>query len=681
MPSPRAPALLFGSAILLSAFLLFEVEPLIAKLILPWFGGSAAVWTACLLFFQLTLLAGYAYAHWLDRRRAVTQRILHLALLALSLLWLPILPSPRWNLNELDNPLWRILGLLTATVGLPWLLLSATGPLLQSWYSRSNRSALPYRYFAISNAGSMIGLLSYPIFIEPYLTSRQQAWTWSIAYCAFAIMCAAVAWCTRRAEPQAAPLAIPQFSECLLWVALAACPSALLLAVTSHLTENIAAIPFLWVLPLSLYLLSFILCFDSDRWYRRWLFTPLAAISLPVTAWLIFGAERISDIRLLDLKSMIALLSAATFVLFVVCHGELARRRPAPAHLTVFYLMIAAGGALGGLFIGLAAPYCFNALYDLPIILSLIGFLFLYLIWIARGSSDSGLIWFTLAAGFIFGFAGIFARETWKSFAYARLLVRNFYGSLVVYDNEMPRALGPVRVLRNGMIDHGEQFLWPQNRRYPTTYYAHDSGVGRALTVLMKQGPIHAGVIGLGAGTLAAYGRPADRYDFYEINPNVAKIATSEFTFLRDCPAAHRIVPGDARLSLQRESPQHFDLLVLDAFSADSIPVHLLTREAFALYWRHLKPDGALAVHVSNKYLSLAPVVALAAAERRKQAMLLSYGGNETNEESSSDWALVTSRPGFFELPVISPLARQIEPVAGLRTWTDQYSSLYRILR
>jgi hypothetical protein len=662
-------AVFLGSAILLSAFLLFEVEPLIAKFILPWFGGSAAVWTACLLFFQLTLFAGYAYAHWLNRRRAATQRIIHVTLLAISLLWLPILPSSTWKSNEQSNPLWHILALLAATVGLPWFLLASTSPLLQSWYSRSRSSAMPYRYFAISNAGSMLGLLTYPVLVEPYLTSPQQAWTWSIAYCVFAVVCAAIAFRAHGPQREPAQIATPQFSEWLLWLALAACPAALLLAVTSHLTENIAAIPFLWVLPLSLYLLSFILCFESGRWYRRWLFAPLAAISLPLMTRLISGDEQISAI---------ALLSAATFVLFMVCHGELARRRPTPAYLTSYYLMIAAGGALGGLFIGLAAPYLFNALYDLPIVLSLAACLFLYLLWIERAAK---VTLFTLVAGVTFGFIGILARETWNSFAYSRLLVRNFYGSLVVYDDEMPRAMGPVRVLRNGMIDHGEQFLWPKNQRYPTTYYARNSGIGRALTALMDRGPIHAGVIGLGTGTLAAYARPIDRYSFYELNPNVVKIATTQFTFLKDCLAPHVVIPGDARLSLEREPPQHFDILILDAFSGDSIPVHLLTREAFELYWRHLKPDGVLAVHVSNKYLSLGPVIALAALECRKQAMLLSYDGDETNEESSSLWVLMTSRRGFFDLPSIAAAATLIDPLPGLRPWTDDYSNLYRILR
>ncbi len=666
----------------------------------------------------------------------------------------------------MEDPLLRILGLLAATVGLPMLLLSSTSPLLQSWYSRAKGGATPYRFFAMSNAGSMAGLLAYPVLFEPYFTGRQQAWIWSISYVAFAAACAALAWHTRGAPVASlirgtSEIAAPTVSERLLWAGLAACPSALLLAFTSHITGNIAAIPFLWVLPLGLYLLSFILCFDSDRWYRRWLFAPLAAVALPVSAWLISGSERISDLRLLNLRSVIALLCAAMFALFMVCHGELARRRPAPAHVTSFYLMVATGGAAGGVFISVVAPGCFNALYDLPIVLSLTAFLFVYLLYIARpkglpsqprrgapgesrgktipaghrplvftlagltvvyiaarliagtlggtpllnapydatvlllltgslaayllwrsrGSPEASLVLLTAAAGLAVGFAGILARETWHSFGYARLLTRNFYGSLVVYDDEMPRPMGPVRVLRNGAIDHGEQFLWPRNQSYATTYYGRNSGVGRALDTLMAQGPVNAGVVGLGAGTLAVYARPGDRYYLYEINPNVVKVANSQFTFLRDCQAPHEIIPGDARLSLEREPSRHFDLLVLDAFSGDSIPVHLLTREAFRLYWRHLKRDGVLAVHVSNKYLSLAPVVALAAIENRRQAMMLSYAGNDLTEESSSDWVLVTSRPGFFGRPDIVPVAKPIAAIPGLRAWTDGYSNLYRILR
>ena len=380
------PTFFFAATILLSAFLLFQVQPLIAKLILPWFGGSAAVWTSCMLFFQMALLGGYTYAHWLSGQTGRSWTIIHLGLLAVSLLCLPILPSAWWKPQGAEDPLLRILGLLAATVGLPYFLLSSTSPLLQSWYSRSNGGAMPYRLFALSNVGSMAGLLTYPVLVEPYLTNRAQAWMWSTSYAVFAIICGTVAFRARGDQTQSAERRVaaagptPPLKEKLLWMGLAACPSALLLAVTNHVTQNVAPIPFLWVLPLSLYLLSFILCFDSDRWYRRLLFAGLAALALPALAFAIFNGEKFST-----LKTEIAFFSAAIFVLFMVCHGELARRRPAPAYLTAFYLMVSLGGAIGGLLIGFAAPYLFHAVYDLQVILTLISLLFLYLLWTARG--------------------------------------------------------------------------------------------------------------------------------------------------------------------------------------------------------------------------------------------------------------------------------------------------------
>jgi SAM-dependent methyltransferase len=752
-PAPRVPSLLFAATILLSAFLLFQVQPLIAKLILPWFGGSAAVWTSCMLFFQVALLGGYAYAHWLTEQPGRRQTAIHMGLLAVSLLSLPILPSSWWKPTGPEDPLLRILGLLTFTVGLPYFLLSSTSPLLQSWYSRANGGAMPYRFFALSNAGSMAGLLAYPVLVEPYLTSGRQAWMWSTAYIVFAMVCAAVAFRSRLAHEHRATVINdaappPNVSERLLWMSLAACASGLLLAVTNHLTQNVAAIPFLWVLPLSLYLLSFILCFDSDRWYKRWLFTRLGAVSLPAIAYAISEESSISDLRL-----AVVFFSVTLFVLFMVCHGELARRRPSPAYLTSFYLMVSVGGALGGLLIGFAAPYFFNALYDLPVVVSLTGFLLLYLmwrerkktvdsarfldapydrpvvlalagllvayaawrlaagrffgaqaflsaphdpvvllsstallaiylLWRTRGSLDDSLVVFAIAAGLAFGIAGFLARDTWKSIGHSRVLARNFYGALVVYDQQTDGNMGPARVLRHGTIDHGEQFLWPQNQRFPTTYYARKSGIGLTLQTLQMQGPISVGVIGLGAGTLAAYARPIDHYRFYDINPLVLRIATTQFTFLRDCMAPHDVVLGDARLSLERESPQRFDVLAVDAFSGDAIPVHLLTREAYRLYWRHLKPDGVLAVHVSNRYLTLGPVVALAAAEMSKHSKMVSFEASDRDEteETDSDWVLVTSRPGFFDQPELK-VAHRIDPIAGLRMWTDDYSNLYRILR
>jgi SAM-dependent methyltransferase len=747
--SPRVPKLLFGAAILLSAFLLFQVQPLIARLILPWFGGSAAVWTSCMLFFQVALLGGYAYAHWVSRQPGARQTFFHIGLLALSFLSLPISPSAWWKPHGAEDPLLRILGLLAATVGLPYFLLSSTSPLLQSWYSRSNGGAMPYRFFALSNVGSMLGLLTYPILVEPYLTNRQQVWMWSISYAVFVLTCATIAWRSRHARAELAAMEsdtpAPLWSDRLIWMGLAACASALLLSVTNHLTQNVAAIPFLWVLPLSLYLLSFILCFDSDRWYRRWIFTRLAAVALPSMAYAISSESDISDLRL-----AIVVFSLLLFVLFMVCHGELARRRPDPAHLTSFYLMVAVGGAVGGLLIGFIAPYLFNALYDLPVVVSLTSFLLVYLLWRGRptrtvsssfldapydkpviatltfvlvgyilwrslaasmggakflgapydswvllgiagvltlyvlwrgrGSMDDGLIMCAIAAGLAVGITGFLARDTWYSISDSRVLARNFYGALKVYDSESDGTMGTVRTLRHGTIDHGEEFLAPQYERFATTYYARNSGVGLAIQSLQLLGPMNVGVIGLGAGTLTTYGRPIDHYTIYDINPLVVRIAQTQFRFLRDCMAKHEIVLGDARLSLESEPSKQFDVLAVDAFSGDAIPVHLLTRESFALYWRHLKPDGILAVHVSNKYLALGPVVALAAAEDGKQAMMFSNPADDNTEVAASDWVLVSSRPGFFDRKEIKAVEQKIQPIPGLRTWTDNYSNLYKIL-
>lgn len=767
---PRVPALLFAATILLSAFLLFQVQPLIAKLILPWFGGSAAVWTSCMLFFQMALLAGYAYAHWINQQSSSRQTFIHVALLAVSFLSLPILPSELFKPAGGADPLLRILGLLAATVGLPYFLLSSTSPLLQSWYSRSNGGAMPYRFFALSNLGSMLGLLTYPVLVEPYLTNRQQAWMWSGTYIAFTLVCATVALRSRVTgeagassdeKSAAVPVAAPTAADRLIWMGLAAAASALLLAVTNHLTQNVAAIPFLWVLPLSLYLLSFILCFDSDRWYRRWIFTRLGAIALPTMAYAISGEGNISDLKL-----AVSFFSGALFIMFMVCHGELSVRRPAPRYLTSFYLMVSIGGAIGGLLIGFVAPYVFNALYDLPVVLSLTGFLFVYLLWRdrspgiaadpvpgatppqflneqldkivvgclsallilyvavrlatskfslgpellhttflsapydtpallgiagalalyvmwrSRDSIENGFVMFALAAGLVVGMAGFLARDTYNGVADSRVLVRNFYGALRVYDSTPEEStMGPIRTLKHGTIDHGDQFLWPQNERFATTYYAEASGIGIAIQTLQPNGPMNVGMIGLGSGTITTYARPIDHYFIYDINSAVVRIAQTQFRYLRNCMAPYKILLGDARLTLEAEPSRQFDVLAVDAFSGDAIPVHLLTREAYKLYWRHLKPDGVLAVHVSNRYLGLAPVVALAAAEDGKQAMNVSLTGNDDLEIASSDWVLVTSRPGFFDQPNVKKAVEKIAPVPGLRMWTDDYSNLYKILR
>lgn len=707
-----------------------------------------------MLFFQLALLGGYAYAHWLNGQTPKRQTLVHVALMAISFAALPILPSPWWKPQGADDPLLRILGLLAATVGLPYFLLSSTSPLLQTWYSRSNGGAMPYRFFALSNAGSMLGLLTYPVLVEPYLTNQQQAWMWSGSYAAFVVVCSIVAWRSRSFEAESVDetsstvTPAPPLADRFIWMGLAACASALLLSITNHLTQNVAAVPFLWVLPLSLYLLSFILCFDSDRWYNRWLFARLAAVALPSIAYAISSQSSISDLKL-----ALPYFCIAMFILFMVFHGELARRRPAPGYVTSFYLMVSVGGAVGGLLIGFAAPYFLNALYDLQIVVCLSAFLLSYLLWLGRerrrdqtpstpfldASFDKAVIGILTAAMVLYivwrflqgraggerflnapndtrvllgfaaalvlyvlwrgrdavnetaamlaiavtlsvGMAGYLARDTYNGVRGSLVLVRNFYGALNVYDEDSTGTMGPVRVLKHGTIDHGEEFRWPQNSRFATTYYSAGSGVGRALRTLQIQGPLSVGVVGLGAGTLASYARPVDSYTIFDINPAVITIANRDFRFLRQTMAPKKIVLGDARLSLEHDPNLKFDLLAVDAFSGDAIPVHLLTREAFALYWRHLRPDGVLAVHVSNRFLDLGPVVALAAGETGRTARMFSNDEDSDTEIAAADWVLITTRPGFFDQEDTST-GTTIKPIPGLRPWTDDYSNLYKILR
>lgn len=672
--------LLFGLTIFASACLLFLVQPLASKLILPWFGGSAAVWITCLLFFQAGLLLGYLYAHALvSRLRPKHQALLHAAFLLASLAALPILPNPMWLPYPGEDPTWRVLGVLATSVGVPYLLLSSTSPLLQSWYSTLNQSAIPYRYFALSNAGSLLALLSYPILFEPHLTSHRQAWIWSMAFAAFAALTigAAIAVSRRAVHTPARSFepSRPQPAELILWLLLPTCASALLLAVTNLLTQNIAPMPLLWVVPLSTYLLTFVLCFESSRWYRRAVFLPLLFPALGCLAAAIGSLTN----RAIVLE--VPLFTAALFVCCMACHGELARLKPPPGQLTTFYLCLAAGGTLGGLFVALLAPHVFRAMYELPIALVSCPLILLAVLWRERHSwskPDFGFsLWLAAAASAIV-LAGYAARETWFQERFATLLARNFYGALRV--EQLEDNHHKIRELTHGTITHGLQFLSPALRHVPTTYYAWSSGVGLAWQVLAVSGPLRMGVVGLGAGTLAAYGRAGDTLRFYDINPLVVDIARKQFTYLADCPSHLDLVLGDARLSMTREPNQQFDLLVIDAFSGDAIPVHLLTLEAFHIYWRHLKPDGVLAVHVSNHYLNLAPVVKLAALATHKEAWQIDNYDDDEQETYRSTYVLVSNRRGFFENPLFADQLTAIDVPRALRTWTDDYSNLWQIL-
>ena len=674
----------FALTIFLSAFLLFQIQPMSGKVILPWFGGSAAVWNTCLMFFQMALLGGYLYAHCVVRfLRPRVQAAVHILLLGASLLFLRVIPPAAWKPSGAsEHPSFGILFLLCGTVGLPYFLLSTTTPLLQAWYRRTNAAGLPYRLFALSNLGSFLALLSYPVLVEPALSLGGQATMWQCAYAAFAVLCVFTAIRAANAKSAEETVSLggdagqsPSAGVIALWVSLAACPSVLLLAVTTHLTQNVAPIPLLWVLPLGIYLLSFILCFESDRFYRRGLFVALLGPVLSEMARAIYA-----NTTTFPLKTAILVFSGGLFVCCMVCHGELARLKPHPRHLTLFYLMISSGGALGGLFVALAAPNLFSTYLELPIGIVFCAALVSVSMW--RDPVPTlrrlGRLWqAVIPFAVVLALAGYLVNRETIDRAQYRLSMRNFYGTLRVQDN-FTDTDAPVRALINGKIIHGKQILDARRRDTPTTYYGLTSGVGLAIKAAQKSGPVRIGVIGLGAGVLASYCRPDDVFRVYEINPLIRRVAGSLFTFVRDCAADKAVLMGDARLTLERQAGQNFDVLAVDAFSGDSIPVHLLTREAMALYFRHLKPGGILAVHVSNRFLDLQPVVAAGAALLGKRALTIQDQGDEEDYLSATTWVLVSQGSPVFDQ--LRAKGYKTQARAGFRPWTDDYSNLFQII-
>ena len=686
-------SLVYGTTIFLAAFLLFQVQPVIAKMILPWFGGSSAVWNTCMVFFQSVLLFGYVYAHWLHRRLVGgRQAAAHIGILVVSLAALPIIPNAIWKSAAAGNPSLRILALLTVTVGLPYFLLASTSPLLQAWYARTHQTRIPYRLFALSNLASMLALITYPVMVEPKLAARTQAMVWSAAYAVFVALCAVTAWLvSKRAPVSKAPLSEapqadstrseppPTTATRLLWVAFAACASILLLAVTTFLTQDVAAIPFLWILPLSVYLLTFILCFDSPRIYQRKIFLPLAAGALAFMAWRLWPDRQ----RILLLPQMIAF-AASLFVCCMVCHGEIVRLRPHPKHLTSFYVRVSLGGALGGLFVGLVAPNLFNAYYEFPIGLAFFAGLAAVSLWKLSEAAPRAWMWAGRSALLLVigGYLAVLVVTVRQTVIPYRVVARNFYGQLRVRDISMNKS-DPFasRNLIHGVINHGMQILQGEYRRQPVSYFCPQSGIGRAMNALAGK-PRRIGILGLGCGTLAAYGKMGDVIRIYEINPLVLRIAQTEFSYLRDTPAAVEVAMGDGRLVLEAEPSQQFDILVMDAFSGDSVPVHLITREAFAGYFRHLTPGGMVAVNISNAYLNLEPVMAQAAAAFGKTALVYDYDPDPDDPVCfGCSWALILDPAALDAHPGLRQYARVLSPDPKFRTWTDDYSNLFGILR
>lgn len=702
----------YAFTIFWSAFLLFLVQPILGKQLLPRFGGTPAVWTTCLLFFQTLLLAGYVYAHGLNAwLRPRAQAIVHCALLAGSLWVLPIAIDPTYRVKLKGSPTWQILAMLTLTVGAPYLLLSATGPLLQAWFAKTHARA-PYRLYALSNVGSLLALLSYPFVVEPKLNLGAQTWNWTLGYGLFFIVCAmcAVQLYLRGESATTAPAdesvhpagaaANITLGTKFFWLALSTTASAMLMATTNQICQEVAVAPFLWILPLVLYLLSFIICFDRPHWYsRRFFLGMLVAFSSQAVLILYLKSDA-------PIVAQLVVYSTTLFACAMVCHGELVQSRPPASHLTMYYLLIAAGGAIGGLFVAIMAPLVFSGYWEYH--LTLWGSWVLALVALARDPESMfrrrEMWWFWLAALLaltVLSFALVKQVRDYRHSAIAT--TRDFYGTLLVSD-EMFSGAEPMRGLVNGATTHGEQFLSPQKKRLPISYYDVNSGVGYAILrhPLRTAEPtadgappasMKIGVIGLGVGTIAAYGRPQDEIRFYEINPEVERLSNEYFTYRSASPAKVEVEIGDARLVLEQElestGPRLFDLLVLDAFNSDAVPMHLLTRECNEIYWKHLKPDGILAVHISNRNLDLAPVVHALAQHAGKQAIFLASDGDDHRGNNSGArqafWMLVTSNQDFlYDSEVrrrIRYKGKELTDADPSLLWTDDYGSLWQVIR
>lgn len=752
----------FALAIFLSAFLLFQVQLLLGKGILPLFGGAPAVWTACVLVFQLLFLAGYGYSHglatWLPIRKQV---IVHGALLAISALLIAVLAHIRsapigsganWQPAPGDDPIWAITKFLIDAIGLPFFLLSATSPLMQHWFAQAGLTRLPYRLYALSNAGSLLGLLSYPSLVEPHVGLAAQRWAWAAGYGLFLVCyCFSARSIARSAGPatwkaESVPDLHPRkkfvrWPLRLVWMGLAACASVLLLATTNLICQDIAVSPFLWVLQLSLYLLSFIVCFESDRWYRREFFYPALAVTVALVV--IVSLPNATS----SFMAQLAAYSAVLFTGCMVCHGEAARTRPHSESLTAFYLSIALGGALGGIGVSLLAPRIFPNYWEYPLgVLGCIAVLLAVSVherssWWYKGRASLAILTLAgaillapavlspvwgeaarlprsislYAAAFLIGAAvlryvkerqapqtgpsPILVRNASRivlALLTAGLLIpqkaalyhviassRNFYGVLSVVSVEQENYLA----LQYGSTIHGFQYRDAARALLATGYYGPASGANIVIRNWPRH-PLRVGLVGMGVGTLAALAQPGDVFRVYEINPDVYKLSRGQqpvFTYLRDSRGRIEVVLGDARLSLQREADrgdfQKFDILVLDAFSSDAIPMHLLTREAFQVYTRHLRgPASVIAVHISNQTLDLRPVLAGIGRDFALHSVRV-YPLISKGPFSQSDWILLsrdlTSLSGDEMVRRSEPFPAETRPIS----WTDDYCDLLRVMR
>ncbi len=694
---------LFAVSIFLSAFLLFQLQPMIGKFILPWFGGTPAVWSTVMLFFQVLLTAGYAYAYWLiERVKTQRQFVVHVSLISfaflilitLSMVWeSPVTPDSSWKPASASSPVFDIFKLLAVSVGLPYFILAANGPLMQAWFSRMFPDRAYARLYALSNLGSLMGLLMYPILIEPSMSLRWQGWTWALGFLFFGLTAIWVASRSGRATERAQAAvgaelgrARPPLALKLLWIALSGTASLFLLSVTNQITQEVAVIPFLWVLPLALYLLSFILTFSGESGYPRKPVIVLFLLSAGLTLFVMLNATSL-PIYWQVLAYCLLLFSAC-----MICHGELYLLRP-PAHsLTTFYLMVSIGGAFGGVFVSLLAPVIFNGYWEFFVGLATT---IAILLTVLRSSPEGDhtetqvqnsrarfiLTTFCLVTLMLAGISRFFSGALYAE--------RNFYGVIRVNERLPEGSMQKAYIMSHGITVHGLQFIEPELHSLPTTYYVPESGAGLAILNHPKYGQaMRVGLLGLGVGTLVAYAQPGDEYRLYEINPAVTDLAEGKggyFSFLRESQANITTVLGDARISLERElsesNSQNFDVLVLDTFSSDSIPVHLVTKEAFALYLAHLAPDGVIAAHITNLHLDLQPVFWQLAQHYGLSMERINYEGDPMGG-FASHWILMARDPALLEQPAMQARAMDLHNYStSLKLWTDDYSNLFQILK
>ncbi len=698
----------FAVAIFTSAFLVFQVQPVIARFILPWYGGTPGVWTTSMLFFQIGLLVGYLYAHVLTRRlRLHHQAIVHGGLLILSLAMLPITPElPEFSQNMPQTL--EILSILAVSVGAPFILLSASAPLLQHWFANVHPSRSPFRLYALSNVGSLLALLSYPFLVEPALTLSTQTLSWSSIYLVFL---GVTIWCampllsrtlpysptcsagatTTHAGNFSRPTTVqkPGWFDLFSWMLPAACGSVILLALTNKMCLDVAVIPFLWVVPLSVYLITFVICFERDAWYQRKIWLPFLAISVGFLVYLLnqdyIGTE-------LSLVYQIMIYCAALFGCCMVCHGEMVRRRPAVDDLTVFYVFVALGGALGGVFVNLVAPLVFDGFWELHISLVVVCVFAVVTVVFDQHTLRGVQRLLIMAVGFVC--VGVLMWFLWmhisQQYDTSIFNIRSFFGILHVYEEDKGTR-EHVRYLYHGRIRHGEQLLHISERHRPTSYFGPHSGAGLALTRFPSRmhedadiQAIRVGTIGLGVGTISAYGQPGDVFRFYEIDADVEYAAREYFSYLHTSKAEIDVVIGDGRRMMQSEldvhGSQRYDVIIIDAFNGDAIPIHLLTQEASDVYWKHLSENGVLALHISNFHVDLSDVVRQMAAHANKEAVYIEDKVQENSHYDNSNWVLITSNSGFLNDPYVRKYRDEWPHELKSIIWTDDFSNLFEVV-